>query len=152
MLKADRIVSFVILIAAICITAKSLTFDLVHKGTPGPGFLPLLIGVTTILVVLAQIISSFKGSAKKNDSPNPLTRESFKPFVVFLGSAVVFVLATPVIGMLIPLGLMTGFTAWYFGAKKRITVILLAVLTPLLTYLIFTVALGVPMPNSLLGV
>jgi hypothetical protein len=151
MRKDEHIVNFVILIAALCIIAKSLTYQAVYNGTPGPGFLPLMIGILAAVLVLSQVISNLRYSDKRSAESSTLTRADFKPFVVFLGSSVLFVILTPLIGLLISLGLMSGFTTWFFGGKK-LYVILVTILTPLFTYLIFIAFLGVFLPDSIIGI
>ncbi|HHV64971.1 MAG TPA: tripartite tricarboxylate transporter TctB family protein [Peptococcaceae bacterium] len=153
MRKADLIGSIVIFIVGVAIVLESLTFDFFEHGAPGPGFLPFWVGLFLAVLALAQIIGSLKNKEKESqeDNASPFTWENFKPFVVFLGSSAIVVLVTRFVGLLIPLGLATGFQAWYFGVKRKRTVILITVLTPLLTWLVFDVALGVPMPRNLLG-
>lgn len=152
MRKADRIMSLVIFIVGICIVAESLTFDFFDHGSPGPGFLPFWVGLCLALLAGAQLIGSFRKAAAESDEPNPFTREGFKPFVVFLGGSTLLVLVTPITGLMIPLGLLTGFSAWYFGTKNKRTIILLTVLTPLITYGLFDAFLGVPLPKGILGI
>ncbi len=151
MLKADRIACLVIFVAAAGIVVESLSYDFFHRGIPGPGFLPVFLGGALVLLSIMQFIATF---AKKEGEPeeNPFTCEKFKPFIVFLGSCVIVVLVTPFTGLLIPLGLMVGFTAWYFGTKNKVTLILLTILTPVITYGLFEAFLGVPMPKGFLGI
>ncbi|MGI6451326.1 MAG: tripartite tricarboxylate transporter TctB family protein [Desulfitobacteriia bacterium] len=146
---ADRIVSIVLIIAGILIVKEATTFDFFDDGTPGPGFLPLFIGVAIILVALIPLVQTFTKFASKEESP--LKLGDFKPFLIYIGSGVILVLLTSVFGLLIPLGLFVGFTSWMMGTKSVKTLALLVILTPLITFALFDYILGVPLPKGFLG-
>lgn len=152
MRKADRIFSLIIFIAGIAIMIEALTFDFFDHGSPGPGFLPFWIGLCLAILAGAQLIGSLRKAAAESEEVNPFTREGFKPFIVYLGGGALLVLVTPLLGLILPLGLITGFSAWYFGTKNKKIVILLTILTPLLTYVVFDAFLGVPIPKGFLGI
>ena len=146
---ANRIVSLLLIVLGISIMLEALTFDFFDDGIPGPGFMPFLTGFSITLVAIIPFVRTFTRFASKAE--NPFKLEEFKPLFVFIGSAIVLIIVTPFMGLVIPLGLMVGFTARIMGTKSWKTVIALTILTPTIAYILFVMILGVPLPKGILG-
>lgn len=149
MRTANRVASILIIIFALIIIYQSLQFDYMVEGTPGPGFLPLWLGILIALVAIIPLIRTFTGFASK--LANPFEKGEFKDFYIVIGSAIVLVIITSITGLIVALGLMVGTIARLMGTKDWKTVIGLAVLTPVLLYGIFVFVLSVPVPKGIFG-
>lgn len=149
MRTANRVASILIILFAFVIIHQSLQFDYMVEGTPGPGFLPLWLGIIIALVALIPLIRTFTGFASK--LANPFKAGEFTDFFIVLGSATVMAIITPITGLLVALGLMIGTIAKLMGTKDWKIVIGVAVLTPVFLYGIFDFVLGVPLPKGIFG-
>jgi len=149
MATADRVLGLLVMILGTFILVQSLKLQYYLDGIPGPGFTPFWVGVVLIVLAVLIIISSFFGQAKTEKSPF-IKQDLLKMFGAIGGSLLVVVI-TEYIGMLLSLGLLAGFFTWFYGLRKRRTVILTAVLTPIILYLVFSLGLGVTFPTGRLG-
>lgn len=146
---ANRIASILLIVAGLFIAYKSLQFDYMVEGTPGPGFMPFWAGIVLFLVALIPFVRTFTRFSSKLS--NPFQSGEFKNFFIIIGSSILVVIVTPVTGFLIALGLMVGIIAKLMGTKKWITVFGLTVFIPVLMFGIFVKILAVPLPKGIFG-
>jgi len=146
---ANRIASLVIMLFGLFVVYQSLKFDYMVQATPGPGFLPFWTGLVISLVAIIPFVRTFTKFSSK--LVNPFKSGDFKNFFIVIGSAIVVMLITPVIGLLAALGLMVGVIAKLMGTKSWKTIIGLVVFSPVLLYGIFVFILGVPLPKGIFG-
>ena len=145
MKQVNRIVACTAVALGIYVSLESATLQiLMANGNPGPGFLPLCIGISMIFVGILLFLSTF--GAKADTKPCDIKRVEIYNFAVIIGWSVVVVIVTPYIGIVISLGLMCGIMAWQMGERSKLGLTLLVVLTPALFYLVFSFALGIPLP------
>jgi len=149
MATADRVLGLLVLILGTFILVHSLQLQYYLDGIPGPGFTPFWVAVVLIVLAVLIMISSFFGQVKTEKSAF-IKQDLLKMFGAIGGSLLV-VLAKEYIGMLLSLGLLSGFFTWFYGLRKWRTVILTAVLTPVILYLVFSLGLGVTFPTGRLG-
>jgi putative tricarboxylic transport membrane protein len=115
---------------------------------PGPGFLPLWIGVALIACAIATIIKAIKkGGHQKGSFFQPKTRQ-----VIFvLVTLIITFLLVPVFGLSLGLALFTGFTMRTAGRHGWILCIFTAVITAATVRLIFGHVLDIPLPKGYIG-
>ena len=130
-----------------------------RNGMPGPGFFPIICGIA-IAVFGALLIVETKLKAKKaiesevkdNDlEENIINKAELKNFAYSIGSSILVVILTPLIGMIISLGIAIAIMIKVLGEDSLIKAIIIGVGTSLVLFLIFKVFLGVPLPNSYIG-
>ena len=146
---ANRIASLIIIIFGLYIIYEANKMDYMVDGTPGPGFLPLWLGIAICLVALIPFGRTFTRFASKLD--NPFQKDNFKIFFVVIGCAIAMIFVTQITGMLVALGLMVGTIAKLLGTQSWKKVIGLTIFTPVLLFGIFKVILDVPLPKGIFG-
>lgn len=149
MYLANRIASIIVFVYGIYIIIEALKFDYMISGTPGPGFLPLWIGLGISILSIILFIKSF--TKFKSQLLNPFESGDLKTFLVVIGGSVIVAVITPLTGLLIALGVMVGVVTKLLGTQSWEKVFSLGILTPLLLFIIFDVILGVPLPKSIFG-
>lgn len=129
------------------------------NGMPGPGFFPIICGIA-IAVFGALLIVETKLKAKKaleneeKDSDleeNIINKTELKNFVWSIGSAIMVVILSPIIGMITSIGIAVAVMIKVLGEDSLIKAIVIGAGTALVLFLIFKVFLGVPLPNSYIG-
>lgn len=124
--------------------------QLPYKGEygPGPGFLPLWIGMALIGCAIAAIIKAVRQVDRgKERFIQPKTRQVAVIFVTLIATF----LLVPVFGLSLGLALFTGFTMRTAGRHGWILCIATAVVTAAAVRLIFGVMLDIPLPKGVIG-
>jgi putative tricarboxylic transport membrane protein len=132
------------------ISLWSTTYRIGNIGNPGPGFLPLLLGL--LLIVLSLVLL---GQAKQR------TPQSLTPYLLRGGwKKVVYTVSITVLAAFLfePLGyLLTFFFLLILlirgaGPQSFRTTLLIAFFSALIIYLIFVLLLKQQLPKGLLGI
>lgn len=129
----------------------ALQHGLMRKGVPGPGFLPFLSGLALIFVSLFVLIPALGQRGKSVDGdffPEP---SSLGKLLSALAALFAFGVALEYVGYLITTFLFMFFIARLIEPKGWWTTTLLAILTAVLSYLLFVVLLEVQLPKGPLG-
>ena len=115
-------------------------------GTDGPqsGFFPFWLAV--LLIASCAVIAL---QAWRSTNPAPLvTRERLKPVLTTLLPATGFVVLTQFVGLYVGTAVFMGFYMRWIGRYPWVAVILVSVLFPLLTFIVFERWFLVPMPKG----
>lgn len=114
---------------------------------PGPGFLPVILGIIACVISLSQLIKVSRKELTKSE------REEKEPYlwraVLFVCIFVLYVLLLPLIGYLLDTTLFVIAIFKIMGLNKWLTAIGGGIIIGALCYLLFNVWLGVPLPNGL---
>jgi putative tricarboxylic transport membrane protein len=124
--------------------------QLPYKGEygPGPGFLPLWIGMALIGCAIAAILKAVRQVVREKERfVQPKTRQVAFIFVTLI----VTFLLVPVFGLSLGLALFTGFTMRTAGRHGWILCIATAAVTAAAVRLIFGVMLDIPLPKGVVG-
>ncbi len=115
---------------------------------PGPGFLPLWIGVALIACAIATIIKAVRQYGHEEGRfIQPKTRQ-----VAFvLVTLMITFLLVPVFGLSLGLALFTGFTMRTAGRHGWVLCVLVAVATAAAVRFIFGYGLDIPLPKGYIG-
>jgi putative tricarboxylic transport membrane protein len=139
------------LIISILVCVESIRIDIGTFHNPGPGFLPFWAGVVLGMFSIALLITSvLKGKGEKGISSLWKGMEWHKVIIV-LASLFIYVILLHRLGYLIT---TSGLLALLFGvmSRQRLWIpVVSALITALLSYLIFYVWLGVQLPKGILG-
>jgi hypothetical protein len=115
-------------------------------GTDGPksGFFPFWLGV--LLIAACAVIFA---QAARRASPKPfVTRAQFGPVLKVLAPAVALVVVMQWLGLYVAGALYTGFYMRWIGRHAWLTVVVVGILFPLATFVIFEKWFLVPMPKG----
>ena len=115
-------------------------------GTDGPqsGFFPFWLAVfllASCAVIAAQAWRRTKGAPF-------VTREQLKPVLITLLPSAGFVILIQFLGLYVAIAVFIGFYMRWIGRYGWVPVILLAVLFPVLTFVVFEKWFLVPMPKG----
>lgn len=125
-------------------------FDAMRLGfrwsTDGPqsGFFPFYLGLLMITACAAILVQS----ARRAPGSSFVTREQLAPVLKVLVPAVVTVAAMHFIGFYVATALYIGFYMRWVGRHSWIAVIVLAIVIPIATFMIFEQWFLVPLPKG----
>jgi hypothetical protein len=131
--------------------AGALQQGLMRRGVPGPGFLPLIGGLALIFVSLFVLVPALKGKEKGESGgffPEP---DSFRRLLFALGALFAFGIAMEYVGFLLTTFLFMLSMGRLIEPKGWSTILLLALLTAVLSHLLFSVFLEVQLPKGPIG-
>jgi putative tricarboxylic transport membrane protein len=129
----------------------SLQQGLMRKGVPGPGFLPFLSGFALIFVSLFVLIPAL--SKRKQDQGDDLvsSRQSLRKVLFALIALFGYGIVLEYIGYLLTTFLFMLSIGRLVEPKGWWTTVAVALLTAVLSYLLFIVLLEVQLPKGPLG-
>ena len=112
-------------------------------------FFPRVVLIVAMILTLLMMISN-KRKGVKDEKTTKMDADALKRVLVSMGLAVFFGFGVSYIGSLVTIALFVIgiMTAW--GVKNKLTILLNAVITPILIYLIFTMILEVQLPSGFL--
>jgi hypothetical protein len=154
MQKADTIVALLLMVVGIIVLADTirLGFGWGMSG-PEPGFFPFYMALGVIICGLFVFRKAFKAYKKEAaGSGKPLIAEGgLAPILWVLIPSVGMVLLTELIGLHLATVIFLIFYMRVVGKIHWTTVILVAVLLPAATFIVFDKLFLIPMPEGLWG-
>jgi hypothetical protein len=114
---------------------------------PGPGFLPLWVGVVLIGCAIFVIINVLRKHDKIGTFFKPRTKLGLRVLIIIF----ITFLLLPLLGFSIGLGLFVGITMRIMGKHRWVSCSLTAVVTGVCIHLIFISWLTIPLPQGLIG-
>lgn len=139
---------FFLLFSGFCQYSISALPDAHATVSYGTGFFPEIIVVCMAIISLKMIIAEF--ISKSSTFTVEINKEDTKRVVIGIAISVAYVVLQGIIGYLITSILTLAAVMWLFGARKKITIILVATIVPLILYCFFEMALGVVLPTGVL--
>jgi putative tricarboxylic transport membrane protein len=129
------------------ILLQALSLDYTSDTGPGPGFLPLWLGMVIIglslVLVFAVVRTSFATDIVSRESPNKPSRSLVSWFAIMIGVALLTTL-----GFYVSFGLVTVFLVLAMERRSVPVALAVAAGSALGFYLIFSLALGVSLPSG----
>jgi putative tricarboxylic transport membrane protein len=129
---------------------ESLRLGQMKDGVPGPGFLSLLAGIALILLSLSVLISALfpkEKAVSSSISPDP---GSLKRLLFALVAMFAYGLVMNILGYLLTTFIFMLFMSRLIEPKGWRTALIMALVTSVLTYIIFVVLMEVQLPRGLL--
>jgi hypothetical protein len=114
---------------------------------PGPGFLPVWLGIILMVCALGVIIEDLGARAKPQALFRPETAQCLK----VLGLILVVFLGLPVLGFSAGLALITGGGMRLMGKHRWVSCAATVVGTAVCIHYLFGQALGIPLPKGMIG-
>jgi putative tricarboxylic transport membrane protein len=145
MRAADLATAGVLLVLAGIVLIDAIRLG-IGWGTDGPksGFFPFWLALTAMVACVA-----IATQAARRDRRQPfVTRAQIVPVVKVLGPALGLVLAMQVVGLYVAAAFYLGLYMRWIGRHGWLTVVVLSLGIPLLTFLIFERWFLVPMPKG----
>jgi len=151
MKNRDLVSSVIWMVMGGLFVAGALQQGLMRRGVPGPGFLPFFSGLALIFVSLFVFIPALIRGEKAEVGNFFPERDSFRKLLLALAALVAFGVAMEYAGYLLTTFLFMFFVIRIMEPKGWKIVGVLALLTAVLSYLLFVVLLEVQLPRGLLG-
>jgi putative tricarboxylic transport membrane protein len=142
---ADLVTAALLLLIGLIAVFDSLRLG-AGWGSDGPksGFFPFWLGTLLLAVTAAIAVQAWRRGAGKPF----VTREQLRPVMQVLWPAVAMVTLTAVIGLYVAAALYLAFYMRWVGRHRWLTVVLISVGIPVLTFLVFEQWFLVPMPKG----
>lgn len=145
MRTADLTTALVLMAGGVLVIWDSLRLG-IGWGTDGPqsGFFPFWLAV---LLIVSCVAIAWQARRKASRVPF-VTRAQLKPVLTTLLPSAGFVVLTQFIGLYVATAIFLGFYMRWIGRYAWVPVVLLSVLFPVLTFLVFERWFLVPMPKG----
>lgn len=142
--------SIVMMIIFIILFALSFTFkssDVVKSHTTASFFPQVVLIVAMFLnaIMMYQSVKQGPDDVKKGGD-----RDAYWRVVLSMASAIAFGFGVSYLGTLVSISLFIVAVMLIWGVRKKVTIVLTALITPVLIYLIFTKILLVQLPSGIL--
>ena len=144
---ADLVGGIVVLLLGTALIFFSRQLSYMSEYGPGPGFLPLWLGIGLVGCALFVILKNLKEHAKAGPFFKPRTKLAVKMLVTIIVAFLLF----PLLGFPIGLALFTGFTMRIMGKHHLIICGITAVITAVGIHFIFGELLYIPLPTGMIG-
>jgi hypothetical protein len=146
----DLRMSIGMMIVFIILFALSFTFkssDVVKTHTTASFFPQVVLVVAMFLNALMMYQSLKKGPDEAKEEGDP---DAFWRVVLSMAAAIGFGLGVPYLGTLVSISLFVVGIMLVWGVRKKLTIALTALITPILIHLIFNEVLLVQLPSGIL--
>jgi len=144
---ADLIGGVAVLILGLTVVFFSSQMEYYSEFGPGPGFLPLWVGVVFIGCAIFVIINVLRKHDRIGTFFKPRTKLGLRVLVIIF----ITFLLLPLLGFSIGLALFVGITMRNMGKHRWVSCSLTAVVTAICIHLIFISWLTIPLPQGLIG-
>ena len=144
---ADFIGGVAVLILGLAVIFFSSQLTYYSEFGPGPGFLPLWVGIIITACAIYVIVDLLKKHGKTGEFFKPRTRLGLQVFITIIISF----LLLPLLGFAVGLALFIGVTMRMMGKHHWISCGLTAIVTAIGIHFIFISWLTIPLPRGLIG-
>jgi putative tricarboxylic transport membrane protein len=149
MWRAEFIGAWAVLLLGIFIIVFSIPLQYYTELGPGPGFLPLLLGIGILIGGVIEVVKAFmaKNRTEQGAFLTPRSKLGFQ----MLGLIVVGFILIPFLGISVGLSLCTAAAMKVIGKHKVLTCGLTAVGSAIFIHYVFGQWLDIPLPKGLIG-
>ena len=156
-IKTSDIASGVLLVAlGAYIVLQARDWSFITADGPGPGFMPIGVGAALIALALAQVIGAIRRSPDSTAAASaPASSGGERSVPRALASWAAFAISIALmkpLGFLLSFGLLAFFLVTVMYRQSLLKGVLVATLSALGFYLVFTVALRITLPVGVLGI
>lgn len=150
MQKAERIAKCIIIIFAVYTIVESLNMGLGSAGATGSGFVSFGVGSLLFLITVFDLLKSFR--IKEKDEESHTIGKTFFNVIIFISCGIFVILATPYLGIIIPIFIIVTILAKLTGISSWKEVIILGIGSAAVIFVIFNVLLKINLPKGFLGI
>ncbi len=145
---ANVIAGVAVLLLGVATTALAwLTLPYTGEFGPGPGFVPLWLGVTLAVFSIPVILTDLRRRERSERLFRPETAQCLKVLILI----VTVFLILPVLGFSMGLALITGAGMRIMGRHGWLSCLLTVIGTAISIHYLFGQWLSIPLPRGLLG-
>jgi len=142
--------SFIFIVLGIMTIVNSSTLEYRSEYGPGPGFMPLWLGIIITIVSVINLLASIRKLQLADDTSERLNilatfKNNRRAYSVF-GALAVTILLFQFVGFLIASSLFYLFVIFFVEQRPVVFSLIFSVVATGLFYVIFKFALGVPLP------
>lgn len=142
---ADLIGGIVVLLFGLAVVVFSLQLQYMSEYGPGPGFLPLWLGIGIAVCSLGVLYNVLKKHEKTGAFFQPLTRVGAK----MLGIIIAGFLVLPFLGFSVGLAVLAAVAMRLIGKHGLLACAITAVATAIGIHYVFAEWLSIPLPTGL---
>jgi putative tricarboxylic transport membrane protein len=114
---------------------------------PGPGLVPVIIGIIGMLVSLSILITGLKKHTE--EKKEKVGKKGLTTLISYIIACIAFLPLFEYLGSVIAIFILVLALSKFSGAQGWVRPILLAVLCSGISYTIFSIALGVSLPQGI---
>jgi putative tricarboxylic transport membrane protein len=151
MMNNEQISSAIWFAIGLMILFYSLPYGIGGIRSPGTGFLPFLTGVAICVLASTVFITGTRSRRRGVKWINPFAKVMWSKPLTALAALLVYAFILNPVGFIPSTALLVGFLLRVIQPQSWLVVLLGAILTSLVTYLVFQVWLGTQLPAGLLG-
>ncbi|MCI0546844.1 MAG: tripartite tricarboxylate transporter TctB family protein [Candidatus Rokubacteria bacterium] len=140
----------VLLGLSIAYLVTALGFPRGTSAQPGAGFYPVLVGAGLCIVAAVFTLQAARGRWAMARTPATAPAGGHERVAVTMAAVLGFCVLLPWIGYLAATFLFVGLVYWRLGERRWSRVLVTALATTAVSYYVFAVALGVPLPRGIL--
>jgi len=148
----DRLFAGALLVLGLYVVWNALEYGYMRETTPGPGFFPFWVGLALAIFSAVNLLRSLSG-AEVLDSL--FDAGGFFKALAILAAIVVFIVATPFIGLLMGTALLIPVVAFVIRPRWTptfaATILAIALIFPVVGHYLFGVYLQVPLVEGPFG-
>jgi len=149
MWRAEFIGAWAVLLLGLFIIVFSIPLQYYTELGPGPGFLPLLLGIGILVGGVIEIVKVFRKKDRTERGAFLLPRS--KLGFQMLALIIIAFLLLPILGISVGLALCTAAAMRVIGKHKMLTCGLTAVGSAIFIHFVFGQWLDIPLPKGLIG-
>ncbi len=151
MFNNDQISSAVWFFFGVLVIYFSIPYGIGTIQAPETGFMPFCTGIAISFLAGGVFVQATLSGKRGVKWENPLAGIQWSKPLTALGALVIYVLVLTKLGFILSTALLVGFLLRAIQPQRWLVVILGAVLTSLISYLVFQVWLGTQLPPGLFG-
>ena len=149
MIKAEKVTSLLLILFAVLIGFESRKYPLGTIDNPGPGFLPLIVGVVMAIMAIALAMRVWKNGTAKVHRPFWPEKEGLsKVFLTFV-AILLFTALLEITGYMMNIFFLFLILLRPIGRQKWIWSISISMGATLVSYLLFDKWLMIPLPRGI---
>jgi hypothetical protein len=124
-----------------------MTLPYTGEFGPGPGFLPLWLGITLMVCAIPIIITDLRNRVRSERLFQPETWKCLKVLILI----VIVFLVLPVLGFSAGLALITGAGMRLMGKHRWLSCVVVVIGTAVCIHYLFGQWLSIPLPKGMIG-
>lgn len=147
MSSTDRATGAITLLLGAGVVFLSAGMPLLTRGVPGPGLLPMIIGLA--LAAFGAMLLVRPGDYAPTSGWPP--REDGMRVAMTVGALVAYTAAVPILGFPIATTLFLAGLIWWWGTYRWWLAMIIGVISSLAMVVIFQILLRAPLPSGIWG-